>query len=132
ALEPDKYIAAVIIAGGADFYTISDLSNYKYLINAVDFTYRPAPPTDAQHADLVKHYLDITPLDSYHTAAAIRAKPILMIHGDHDGAVPAATGELLWEQLGKPQRWVETAGHEEVFIKLAGQMDQIMQWIADH
>src|SRR5262249_43269752 len=79
ALEPDKYAAAVLIAGGADFFAISDLSSYKYMINAVDFRWRPAPPTDTQRAQIERRYLDATPLDSYHTAAALKGKPILMI-----------------------------------------------------
>src|SRR5204863_60272 len=32
AREPNRYAAAILIAGGADFFQISDLSNYKYLI----------------------------------------------------------------------------------------------------
>jgi hypothetical protein len=57
---------------------------------------------------------------------------MLMIHGDHDGAVPSAQGDLLWEQLGKPERWVQTAGHEEVFFKLTSELDGIMAWIREN
>lgn len=132
ARDPAPYAAAVLIAGGADFFAISDLSNYKYLINAVDFRWLPQAPTDQQRAAADALYLKDAPLDAYTTAAALKGKPILMIHGDHDGAVPAKTGDLLWERLGKPERWVQTAGHEEVFFKLPKEMDKIMAWIDDH
>lgn len=132
AIDPAPYTAAVLIAGGADFFTISDLSNYKFLINAVDFHWLPKDPTDKQRADADALYLKDAPLDAYTTAAALKGKPILMIHGDHDGAVPAATGDLLWNRLGQPERWVQTAGHEEVFFKIPSEMDKILAWIDAH
>ncbi len=131
AREPDAYAAAVIIAGGCDFFAINEESNYKTLIEAIDFAWSPGQPTDEQRRELDKLYLQETRLDSYHAAAALRGKAMLMIHGDHDGAVPARLGDLLWERLGKPERWVETAGHEEVFMKLPGQVDRIMDWVGE-
>lgn len=130
AREPGAYAAAVIIAGGCDFFSINEESNYKLLIQAIDFAWSPGQPTDEQRKKLDELYLERAKLDSYHTALALKGKPMLMIHGDHDGAVPARLGDLLWERLGKPERWVETAGHEEVFMKLPGQVDRIMDWLA--
>ena len=132
AREPDKYAAAVIIAGGCDFFAILRETNYTYLVDSVHFRWAPSEPTPEQINSLDQAYLARAKLDSYFTADAIRGKPLLMLHADHDGAVPAHLGDLLWERLGRPERWVQTAGHEELFIKLPAQMDAIMQWISSH
>jgi predicted esterase len=132
AREPEKYAAAVLIAGGCDFFAIARETTYVYLVDSVRFRWTPAEPSEAQIAAIDAAYLARAPLDSYHTAAALRGKPMLMIHGDHDMAVPARLGDVLWERLGRPERWVQTAGHEEVFFKLPAQMDRIMEWIGAH
>jgi hypothetical protein len=132
AREPGKYAAAVIIAGGADFFAITRETNYTFLVDSVHFQWKPAEPTDDQIKALDAAYLARANLDSYHTADALRGKQVLMIHGDHDLAVPAHLGDLLWERLGKPERWVSSAGHEEVFMRLPLQMDRLMAWIDEH
>jgi predicted esterase len=132
AREPARYAAAVLIAGGCDFFTMALESNYQYLVNAFTFHWTPAEPPDDQRPALAREYLEASALDSYHTVAALKGKPILMIHGSFDMAVPAHLGDLLWERLEKPERWVKKAGHEEVFMKLPGDLDRLMQWIADH
>lgn len=132
AREPDRYAAAVLIAGGCDFFSLTEESNYRYLINAVDFRWTPSLPTDEERARIRNAYLEASALDSYHTASALHGKPVLMLHADHDGAVPARLGDLLWERLGRPERWVERAGHEELFIRLPRKIDEVMTWIAEH
>jgi predicted esterase len=131
AREPEKYAAAVMIAGGCDFYTMTQESNYKYLISAVDYRWEPAPPDDDQRQRLSDLYLSLSRLDSYHAAPLLTGKPMLMIHGKYDGAVPARLGDMLWERLGRPERWVKEAGHEEVFMKLPAEVDRIMQWLGE-
>jgi fermentation-respiration switch protein FrsA (DUF1100 family) len=128
AREPEKYAAAVIVAGGADFYEIAVESNYRHLVEAISFEW-PTPPTVAQAEQLDREYLRHGNLDSYHTAPLLAGKPILMIHGTHDGAVPAHLGDLLWERLGKPERWPEESGHEEVFAHLPKNTDRILDWL---
>jgi len=130
ALEPERYAAAVMIAGGCNYLAINEESNYRMLIDAISLQWSPGAPTDDDRARLDSLYLERSRLDSYHAAAALAGKPMLMIHGDHDGAVPARLGDMLWERLGKPERWVQVAGHEEVFMKLPAEMDKIMEWIA--
>jgi hypothetical protein len=132
AREPDKYAAAVIIAGGCDFFAIARETNYVFLVDSVHFHWSPSEPDPEQVRALDAAYLERAKLDSYFTAESLRGKPVLMLHADHDGAVPAHLGDLLWERLGKPERWVQTAGHEELFIKLPEQMDAIMAWIDTH
>ena len=132
AREPGRYAAAVLIAGGCDFFTMALESNYQYIVNAFTFRWTPVEPPEEQRPALARLYLDAAALDSYHTAAALKGKPILMIHGSFDMAVPAHLGDLLWERLDKPERWVKKAGHEEVFMRLPGDMDRLMQWVAEH
>ena len=48
-----------------------------------------------------------------------------------DTAVPADTGELLWERLGKGERWVMPVGHELVFAALPVRMVAILDWLEE-
>lgn len=131
ALEPDRYAAAIMIAGGCNYLAINEESNYRLLIDAVSVKWAGgAAPTDDDRAALSRLYLERSRLDSYHCAPLLIGKPMLLIHGELDGAVPARLGDLLWERLGKPERWSQLAGHEEVFMKLPPQMDRIMDWLA--
>jgi predicted esterase len=128
AREPDRYAAAILIAGGANMMAILDQSNYKEMIGAADIRWNP-DPTPEQRRDFDALYLSLALLDPYHTAAHLRGTPMLMIHGSHDLAVPAALGDLLWEQLGKPDRWTEEAGHELLFMRLPQRVDSIIEWL---
>ncbi len=128
ARDASAYSAAVIIAGGADFFQIAQESNYRFMVDSLTFTWL-APSTPAQRDQLNALYREDATLDSFHTAAALIGKPVLIIHGTHDGAVPAHLGDLLWERLGKPERWPEEAGHEEIFMRLPQKTPQILDWI---
>ncbi len=128
AREPGRYSNAVLIAGGADWLALTDLSVYKPLIRAVDFAWSRAPGAgDRTRAS--EAYLRQCPLDSYHTARALQGKRMLIVHGSFDLAVPAASGDLLWERLGKPQRWTLDAGHEQVFVWVNRSLRAIVGWI---
>jgi alpha-beta hydrolase superfamily lysophospholipase len=131
AREPDAYSAVVLIAGGADFLRIVLSSNYSPQVGAVRVRWMGDPPTEADGARLDSLYLSRAPLDSYHTAARVKRKPILMLHGSADRAVPADTGDVLWERLGRPERWVEPVGHEMLFMGLPSRMGAIADWL-DH
>jgi hypothetical protein len=128
--EPAKYAAVVLIAGGADFLTIAMESNYRFLVDAMTFEWAGAR-TPERVAQLQRLYRETAKLDSLHTASALRGKPVLMLHGTHDGAVPAHLGDELWERLGKPERWSEEAGHEELFMRLPQKAGRICDWIAE-
>ncbi|MFG0282956.1 MAG: alpha/beta hydrolase [Phycisphaerales bacterium JB039] len=128
ALEPERYDAAVAIAGGADYLEILRKSNYSDWIGAVDVSLvAGATPADARA--LREAYLARAPLDSYHTARFLRDIPTLMIHGTRDLAVPAHTGDLLWERAGQPERWTRAMGHEMLFLRLAMRVGDVIDWI---
>ncbi|HYE62563.1 MAG TPA: alpha/beta hydrolase [Phycisphaerales bacterium] len=130
AREPERYAAAVLVGGGADFWLMNQRSNYRELIKAVKETWaeKPSPETLAA---LDEAYLKNAPLDSYHTAAVLKGKPVLMIQGTADRAVPAPLGDLLWERLGRPERWLdEGASHESLFMNLPrDHFPRMMEWL---
>lgn len=130
AREPSRYAAAIMIGGGADFWVMNQRSNYRELIKAVKETWADKP-TPETLAALDEAYLKNAPLDSYHTAAALKGKPVLIIQGTADKAVPAPLGDLLWERLGKPERWLaEGATHESLFMNLPrDHFPRMMEWL---
>jgi hypothetical protein len=128
-LEPERYAASVIIAGGANFWAIIDRSNYAAWINAVRSEWAGGPPTPEARAALDELYLKHAPLDAYHCADALRGRKVLMLQGTADLAVPSAQSDLLWERLGQPERWTWPMGHEMLFMFLPQQFDRLMAWI---
>lgn len=129
AREPERYRAAVMVGGGADFWLINQRSNYRTLIRAIEERWK-REPTPEELARLDELYLRNSPLDAYHTASALKSMKVLMIQGSADLAVPAPLGDLLWERLGRPDRWVEEAGHEALFMSLpAESFPRMMEWL---
>jgi alpha-beta hydrolase superfamily lysophospholipase len=133
ARNADAYCGAVLIAGGADYLHIAMDSNYASWIDALRFR-RPggAILSDGCSSKLCSAYRRCAALDSYYTAAALRGKPTLMLHGTADRAVPAALGDLLWERAGRPERWSFDVGHELLFLGLPMQLDRIGRWLDEH
>ncbi|MGD9688172.1 MAG: alpha/beta hydrolase family protein [Phycisphaerales bacterium] len=133
ARNPNAYAAAVLIAGGVDFLSVALESNYSEWIDALRFR-RPggAPLTSAQRGQLVRAYRRAAPLDSLYTAASLRGKPVLMLHGTQDRAVPAHLGDELWEVAGRPERWTFDAGHEFLFFWLPRHTSRLADWVDQH
>ncbi|MDQ7012332.1 MAG: prolyl oligopeptidase family serine peptidase [Planctomycetota bacterium] len=129
AREPDAYKAAVFVGAGCDFAAIAMDSNYAEWIDAVRVSWA-SDPTEADRTRFTDAYLDAATLDSYHTALFMRDIPALMLHGISDRAVPAATGDLLWHRLGKPERWTVPAGHEVLFLAyLPARAADVLDWM---
>jgi fermentation-respiration switch protein FrsA (DUF1100 family) len=138
ALDPDRYAAAVLIAGGVNYLRIDLESSYASWIDAIDIDWTPGDVSDdaerqpvppGRGARLSEAYLAAAPLDGYHTAPLLSGKPVLMVHGGADRAVPAASGDLLWERAGRPERWILPVGHELLFISLPTQVSRIISWL---
>ncbi len=129
AREPDVYKAAVFVGAGCDFAAIAMDSNYAEWIDAVRVSWT-GDPADADRARFTEAYLAAATLDSYHTALVMRDIPALMLHGISDRAVPAATGDLLWQRLGEPERWTVPAGHEVLFMAyLPTRAAEVLDWM---
>ncbi len=129
--DPVMFQSAVTIAGGADFLGIALESAYTGWINAV----RVVLKDGARKEDVARRLLDIyhqhAALDSTRTFGVLSTMPTLMIHANHDRAVPARYGDLAWQLAGKPERWSIGMGHELLFMTLPWHVDRICDWIVD-
>lgn len=139
AWNPDLYDGAVIIAGGVNFLRINLESNYADFIDAIHVSWmtptneiQKSAPTRDQVDKLCNAYLVDAPLDGWFLADKLVGKPVLMIHGSADRAVPAHLGEELWKRAGEPERWTLPVGHELVFLALPAQARNISKWLAEH
>ncbi|MEM9165933.1 MAG: hypothetical protein AAGB48_02790 [Planctomycetota bacterium] len=124
----EGYDAAVLIAGGCHALRIARESSYADWIDAVRISVDPAMPEDTVRR-LEDAYLQHSTLDGYHVAPSISDRPLLMVHASADRAVPAATGDLLWEKLGRPERWTVPVGHELVFASVMLRAPGIVSWL---
>ncbi|MDF1810325.1 MAG: alpha/beta hydrolase [Phycisphaerales bacterium] len=134
AYAPSQYDAAVLIAGGANFLKIAIESNYKSWIDAIVFDFDPdsdkSGRIDDQNLELFSQdYLRHSKLDAYYTATEMSDIPVLVLHASLDQAVPADSGQLLYKQLGEPERWSYPLGHELIFAGLPTQVTRIDRWI---
>lgn len=133
AREPARYRAAVLVGGGADFWLMNQRSNYRELIDAMHEKWAGGKPTPEALAALDAAYLNVASLDSYHTAAAMKGVKTLMIQGNSDLAVPSPLGDVLWERLGRPERWIdEGAGHETLFMDMTREyFPKVAEWLRE-
>ncbi|MEO1512649.1 MAG: hypothetical protein AAFU70_11290, partial [Planctomycetota bacterium] len=128
-----EFDAAVLIGGGAGNLSIAARSSYAPFVDGVIFRWmgedgelsRPGPVVER----LERLYLEHSTLDAYHTASALEGVPTLMIHASGDTAVPADSGDLLWERLGRPERWVSPLGHAVLFLTINLRTGGILDWI---
>ncbi len=109
---PEHFGAAVIVAGGADLLRISATSHKRNPGIVLRKDGGPLPA--ALWAALDRAYLRHAALDPYNAAAALHGKPTLVVCGRFDQVVPAATGDLLYGRLGRPERLVYPVGHRQL------------------
>lgn len=132
AREPEAYAAAVFIGAGCDYAQVAMESNYTEWIDSVRIGWS-GEPTVEERAAFTRAYRENAPFDSYTTAARVRGLPVLMLHGEADRAVPAALGDLLWERLGRPERWSIPLGHEALFLAyLPSRAADLLDWLDAH
>lgn len=77
-------------------------------------------------------YLERARLDPYNTAPGLAGVPTLLVQGDRDGIVLSRFGDLLWERLGRPERWLGNYGHTLLFYLLPDSAGAIADWIQGH
>ena len=122
--------AAVFVGGGANIAQIaweSKVGQELVELNVLDKT----PLSDEEHAAIAADYLDRSRLDPAVTAPGLVDRPVLVIDASKDTIVPPDTGELLWERLGKPERWTYAFGHMRLMLQLHWIGDDIADWIDD-
>ncbi len=128
--DPDTYDAAVIIAGGANLLDIISRSSYSEPIGALEFSWKDGVTPPAGVLDRFSEvYLQHAPLDGANAASAFAGKPVLMIQGMTDEAVPADSGDLLWATLGEPERWMVQGNHMTVFLSLWLYTPRMLSWL---
>ncbi len=135
AHRPERFDAAVLIAGGANFLRIMIESNYRDWIDAILIDFDPGSeslgqPTPELIDTLSERYLEFAKLDAYQTAPLLKNIPVLVLHATSDKAVPSGTGDLLYQRLGKPERWTYPLGHELIFAGLPTQIPRINTWLS--
>jgi fermentation-respiration switch protein FrsA (DUF1100 family) len=119
----DAVDAVVIVGGGANVARI--IVNGSLTGLATRAPRRLRKPLD----ELCSAYLNVSRLDPFYTAMALRDIPVLVLHARWDAIVPAATGDLLWERLGRPERWSYPLGHLGLFWWLPNEAKEIADWI---
>jgi pimeloyl-ACP methyl ester carboxylesterase len=133
----DRLDAIVLVGGGANLLNISrrsSLTNGGISVkwaNADNHSDDPSKPeiSEAAWRRLEDAYLSNSHLDPYVTAPFLVDKPVLLLHGMFDDIIPADTGDVLYERLGKPERVAYTLGHRGLFWRLPTQAGLIARWL---
>jgi len=123
--------ASVIVAGGAGLISIVSGSSYAGWVDGLQFEWKGfgGRPDEIYAFLLEQRYLRLSALDPYNRADALDDVPTLLIHAAGDRAVPAERGELLWQRLGRPERWTDPVGHGLLFLTLHFKTGRILRWI---
>ena len=133
ARQPDAFSAAVFVGGGANLLEISQTSDLTD--GGIQITWPPhppgssAPPSPAWQRELFDAYLQNSTLDPAHSARALVHTPVLVVDANLDSTVPAKNAWLLWQSLGKPDRYNQALGHRALFFTLGSQSGRIGEWI---
>jgi len=128
AKEPAKYKAAVLVGGACHYWLTNAHSTYADMIRAIHVEWKSEPNLD-QKRRVAEAYLRHAPLDAFHTAAALHGTPTLVIQANADSAVASVLGDVLWERLGKPERWIRPGEHLPLFISLIKDLPSLNDWI---
>lgn len=135
ARAPDLYGPVALIAGGGDVLTITATSSYTPMVDAVRLDWGffdddgTGVPFAESLAEASKHYLEASTLDPFNLTAALRDRPLLMLQGTNDRAVPSEQGDRLWEALGRPERWLTPLDHGALFLGLWMWTPRLVDWL---
>lgn len=114
--------AAVFLAGGASFARII----YRGLASV-----RAIDDQRAYWDEVERLYPRYAPLDAVNTAPAMKSRgvPVLQIHAMFDCIVPASSGRILWEAMGRPERWDLPVGHGGAFLLSGLYAGDVLKWV---
>ena len=128
--------AVVYIGGGANVPEIvleSSINIYRPKIQVAKGV-SPSERKELQAKALTRLKelaLERSRIDPLKLAPTLPHIPTLMLTGEVDRIVPAHTGDLLYNALGRPERWRYPVGHIILFLGLPLQADRIVDWM-DH
>lgn len=128
----DRVAAAIVVGAGANvpFIALETAEKqYSLELSGPETNGKPTPLSAEMRDALLDAYLGASQLDPYRTAPVLSGVPTLMIQGMFDQIVPASTGKVLYERLGKPERWSYPLGHGGVFWSLKNDRRLIVAWI---
>jgi pimeloyl-ACP methyl ester carboxylesterase len=112
ALEP-RVKAAVLGLGGADlayiFMHTSDEGLTKHRERALEKYGLTAEKAESTLRGLLTY-------DPMRLAESVDTTKVFLVQATHDKVVPAQTGDLLWELLGRPKRMNIWAGHLSALV----------------
>jgi hypothetical protein len=125
--------AAVLMIGGANLAEIALTTAWRDQ-NLLRFTWhdsngRPGIAGPAHRESLNHAYLHHSRLDPYHTAPHLAHLPVLVIDAIFDAIIRRSNGNLLYDRLGRPERWSYPLGHGITFWLLNHQPGRIIQWL---
>ncbi|MEO0512166.1 MAG: hypothetical protein AAF108_04635 [Planctomycetota bacterium] len=122
--------AFVAFAGGADFLSVADDSVLRgFLVDWVDTT---GTPIDSAVVGRVKAaFRERAALDPFSLAPSLRGVPSLCVQASGDRFISKPFADLLWERLGRPERWTFRGGHVTLFwrLQLGAIDDRLLDWI---
>ena len=128
ARQPERFNAAVLVAGGVDLFEISRLTLKED--RGLEIEWEGGAPSAEEWARLDEAYLLRTRLDPYRTAPGLSGIPVLLYHAAFDMVVPARQGDLLRDRCPTAERIVLPTGHKQI---LRGVMQlragSIVDWI---
>lgn len=119
--------AAVLIAGGANLFEITQFSSRTG--GGLEIGWPPGGPTGEMIAAISERYLARSRLDAAHSACFLANVPAVVFDGRFDRIVPARCGDLLYERLARPERIRFFGGHAIVFWRLPGYAEWIRDWV---
>ncbi len=127
AVRIGKPVRAVVLVGaGANILDVSQTSSLTD--GGIRVRWPDGKRDDAAWESLKAKYLDRSSLDPYELAPRLIGTPVLMLHGDLDTMVAARTGELMYERLGRPERWSFPLEHKGLFWRLPAYARDIAVW----
>jgi hypothetical protein len=123
--------AVVIVGGAANAVAVAQRSIISKGGLRLQCSGNPAPKDLVDN--LEREYLAHSKFDGYHAAPLLADRPVLVVDAGMDTWVPSELGELLYEQLGYPDRLhMALGGHEMLFYFLPRRARWIADWVDDH
>lgn len=129
----DRVKATVLAGAGANLMGIaneSDIEGLDLMLTGADG--KRVMPGSEEYRAISEMYLQKAAWDSYNTAPFLMGQPVLLVQGRSDTTVPSRYGELLWERLGRPERWSAWYGHPLLIYFIGDHRKEIVDWLERH
>lgn len=129
----DRVKATVLAGAGANLMGIaneSDIEGLDLVMTASDG--KRIMPGSENYRAISEMYLEKAAWDSYNTAPFLLGRPVLLVQGRSDTTVPSRYGDVLWERLGRPERWSAWYGHPLLIYFIGDHRKEIADWLERH